>query len=261
MFDFNRYSQVAGKLEVDDLDIASAFREKPLDEDVLRCVRYMHDVEHHTTCYLRNLLNTKAHHDPEITDFLTIWNYEEHWHGEALGQVLRAHGEPAGATRVAAMRERLGWKLTGSPLPWLALSSVTRHFLAVHMVFGTINEWTTQGGYARVVTLADHPTLGELLRRIMKQEGRHIDYYRTKSVELLEGDRAAQKTVRRFLKVLWSPVGTKVMPTDETRHLVQTLFGGPEGTVISDRVDRRIDALGGLEGLGLMHGAVAKYAA
>lgn len=57
----------------------------------------MHDVEHHTSCYLRNLLNTRAHHDPDVTTFLTLWNFEEHWHGEALGRVLAAHGEAAGS--------------------------------------------------------------------------------------------------------------------------------------------------------------------
>ena len=57
----------------------------------------MHDIEIHTSCYLRNLLNTKAHHDPDITKFMTMWNFEELWHGEAIAEVLRAHDEPAGS--------------------------------------------------------------------------------------------------------------------------------------------------------------------
>lgn len=40
----------------------------------------MHDVEHHTICYLRDVLVTDAHRDVEITTFLTFWVYEEHWH-------------------------------------------------------------------------------------------------------------------------------------------------------------------------------------
>ncbi len=257
-FDLDTYGRIAGKLDVDDLDLEAAFADRPLAEDALRCIRYMHDVEHHTTCYLRNLLNTKAHHDPDVTDFLTIWNYEEHWHGEALGRVLRAHDEPAGR-RVASMRRRLGWKITASPLGWMALSTATRHFLAVHMVFGAINEWTTQAGYARLLAVAEHPTLTELLRRIMKQEGRHIDYYRSKSVDLLDGNPGGQRTVRRFLRTVWHPVGAKVMPTEDTRHLVRTLFGGEDGRAVLERVDRRIDALPGLGGLGLMAGARATY--
>jgi len=73
----------------------------------------MHDVEHHTVCYLRDLLVTPLHRDPTITTFLSIWAYEEHWHGEALGEVLKAHGEPGNEDRVTALRSALGSR-TGS---------------------------------------------------------------------------------------------------------------------------------------------------
>jgi hypothetical protein len=258
-FDLASYERVVGRLDVDDLDL-SAFAREPLVDDHLRCLRYMHDVEHHTTCYLRNLLNTRAHDDPDITAFLTLWNYEEHWHGEALGRVLEAHGEVAGAPRVAAMRRRAGWRSTVSPVGWMAFSTATRHFLAVHMTFGAINEWTTQAGYARLGTLSAHPVLRELLGRIMRQEGRHIDYYRSRAVELL-ADRSAQRTTRRVLRFLWRPVGAKAMPAEETRHLVRTLFGGEDGGAVAARVDRRIDRLPGLSGLGLVRRGLDRYAA
>ena len=64
------------------------FRDQPLRPEALRSLRYMHDVEHHTVCYLRDLLLTPAHQDPEITSFLSCWVFEEMWHGEAIGQVL-----------------------------------------------------------------------------------------------------------------------------------------------------------------------------
>jgi hypothetical protein len=259
-FDLATYERVVGRLDVADVDF-TAFSRHPLADDHLRCLRYMHDVEHHTTCYLRNLLNTRAHDDPEITAFLTLWNYEEHWHGEALGRVLDAHGEVSGAPRVAAMRRRAGWRSTFSPVAWLAFSAATRHFLAVHMTFGAINEWTTQAGYARLGTLSGHPVLRGLLGRIMRQEGRHIDYYRSRAVELLDGDAGAQRTTRWVLRLLWRPVGAKVMPAAETGHLVRTLFGGPEGRAVAARVDRRIDRLPGLSGLGLVQGSLDRDAA
>jgi hypothetical protein len=259
-FDIEAYKRRTARLDDTDIDYG-AFRERPLDGAALRCLRYMHDVEHHTTCYLRNLLNTRAHDDPEVTAFLTLWNYEEHWHGEALGRVLEAHGEVSGAPRVAAMRRRAGWRSTVSPVAWLAFSAATRHFLAVHMTFGAINEWTTQAGYARLGSLSGHPVLRDLLGRIMRQEGRHIDYYRSRAVELLADSPAAQRTTRRVLRVLWRPVGAKAMPAAETRHLVTTLFGGPDGQAVADRVDRRIDLLPGLSGLGLVRGSLDRYAA
>lgn len=141
----------------------------------------------------------------------------------------------------------------------MAFSAATKHFLAVHMTFGVINEWTTQGGYSRLIAQADHPVLTELLRRIMKQEGRHIDYYRTQAHERLEASAGAQRTTRFMVRKLWEPVGAQVMPLSETEHLVGTLFGDADGRVVSDRVDRRIDALPGVGGLGLMQGALTKY--
>ncbi len=257
-FDLATYKRITGQLDLDGIDF-DAFRDQPLAPEHLRCLRYMHDVEQHTTCYLRNLLNTKAHHDPEITSFLTMWGFEEYWHGEALGRVLEAHGEPGGDVRVAAMRQRLGWKITASPVLWMAFSAATKHFLAVHMTFGVINEWTTQGGYARLIAQADHPVLTELLRRIMKQEGRHIDYYRTQAHDRLEASRGAQRTTRFMVRKLWDPVGAQVMPLPETQHLVTSLFADEHGRVVSDRIDRRVDALPGLAGLGLMQGALQKY--
>ena len=95
-----KYTQMVAPLDVRDLDLANAFHTQRLDPDVLRCLRYMHDIELHTVCYLRDLLVTSAHRDPEITTFLTFWSFEEYWHGEAIATVLRAHGETAGATRV-----------------------------------------------------------------------------------------------------------------------------------------------------------------
>ena len=79
----------------------------------------MHDVENHTVCYLRDVLVTRAHRDPEVTSFLTLWNYEEFWHGEAIAGILAAHDEPAGTGRIAALRQRLpksdAWKPLSLP--------------------------------------------------------------------------------------------------------------------------------------------------
>jgi hypothetical protein len=126
------------------------------------------------------------------------------------------------------------------------------------MTFGVVNEWTTQAGYARLRSIADHPVLDDLLARIMKQEGRHIDYYLLRAQELLE-PRAAQRTTRWMLRRLWSPVGAKVMPEAETHHLVGSLFADADGLRMIERIDRRIDRLPGLEGLHLMTGSMATW--
>jgi hypothetical protein len=257
-FDLDTYKRVTGRLECDDVDF-DAFRDQPLDERHLRCLRYMHDIEEHTSCYLRNLLNTKAHYDPEITTFLTMWNFEELWHGEAIGAVLAAHDEPGTLPRVSNMRARLGRRI-GSPLGWMAFSAATKHFLAVHMTFGVVNEWTTQAAYARLASVCDHPVLADLLRRIMKQEGRHIDFYLDKAKEHL-APVGAQRQTRFIMKRFWQPVGSSLMPEAETRHLARTLFADDTGTQMLQRIDRRVDRLPGLEDLGLLTEAFGRYAA
>jgi hypothetical protein len=105
-FDIEVYKARTDRLRWDDLDL-DHFAAHPLQTGALRCLRYMHDVEYHTVCYLRDLLVGPAHADADITSFLALWVYEEFWHGEALAAVLQAHGEPAGQTRVAAMRRRM----------------------------------------------------------------------------------------------------------------------------------------------------------
>ena len=50
-------------LDLDGIDF-DTFRERPLDQRALRALRYMHDVEHHTVCYLRDLLVTGLHRTP-----------------------------------------------------------------------------------------------------------------------------------------------------------------------------------------------------
>ncbi len=250
----------SARLDLRDIDFA-AFERNPLDSNSLRCLRYMHDVEHHTICYLRDLLVTRAHRDPRVTSFLACWGYEEHWHGAAIATVLAAHGETAGHERIASVRRRLPRADRLRPLFFALASGITADIVAVHMAWGAVNEWTTQCGYGRLATRAGNPTLAELLRRIMKQEGRHIDFYAAEAGERLAGSRSARRLTRFALRRLWGPVGSGVMPDDEVTFLATHLFGDGGGLDAARRVDRHIDRLPGLEGLHLLEGAVALRAA
>ena len=77
-----------------------------------------------------------------------------------------------------------------------------RAFIALHMTWGAINEWTTQAGYARLAEKAAHPTLRELLRRIMKQEGGHIDFYSSEAARRLGDSPKARRLTRCALAAL-----------------------------------------------------------
>lgn len=248
-FDIDTYLATVAPLDDADIDY-DAFLERPLDDDTLRCLRYMHDVEHHTTCYLRDLLVTSAHEDPAVTSFLAMWTYEEFWHGEAIGRVLERHDVTAGRDRISATRTRVGRDRLRT-LGFMAASSVTDHIVAIAMTWGAINEWTTQAGYLRLAETAGHPELARLLKRISRQEGRHIDFYAAQAEERL-ADRGAQRMTRFALRHKWRPVGSNVMPAVETDHLVRHLFAGDDGQRMADRIDLRIHRLPGLDGLGLL---------
>jgi hypothetical protein len=255
-FNLDDYKKRTARLEWADLDLAAAFAVRPLDPDTLRTLRYMHDVEYHTVCYLRDLLLTPAHNDPEITAFLSFWTFEEFWHGEALADVLAAHGERSGADRVGSMRQTLGWRSKLGPMATAAAGSLLGpDFTAVHMTWGALNEWTTQAGYASVSRRAEHPVLAELLARIMKQEGRHIDFYASQARKRLTASRRARKMTRLALRRLWRPVGSGVMPAEETAFVIDHLFSGHDGLEMARRIDRRVDRLPGLEGLRLVESA------
>src|SRR5580704_1716475 len=255
------YRNRAGRLNLEGIDFDD-FKDRPLPGGALRTLRYMHDVEHHTVCYLRDLLLTPAHQDPEITSFLSCWVFEEMWHGEAIGQVLQAHGEEAGAPRIAALRQGRRRRQAMSAFSTIGSAAFAgKAFIALHMTWGAINEWTTQAGYARLSETAAHPTLRELLRRIMKQEGGHIDFYASEATRRLAESPKAQKLTRFALKHLWRPVGSGVMPRDEVGFLVRYLFDGPEGSAVAARIDRRVDRLPGQGDLHLLTTAVTRLSA
>jgi hypothetical protein len=250
------YKRRSARLDTGGIDF-DAFADRPLSDDGLRCLRYMHDIEHHTVCYLRDLLLTPAHRDPDITAFLSCWVYEELWHGEALAQVLAAHGEPSGTPRIAQLRRGQGWRNLKETTTHLLGASIAGHpFVALHMTWGAINEWSTQAGYARLSAQEGHPVLTELLRRIMRQEGRHIDIYVSEARRRLAASPRAQRLTRWALSHLWRPVGSGVKPRSEVTFLVSHLFGDVEGRTMADRIDRRIDQLPGQSGLGLVHRVV-----
>jgi hypothetical protein len=260
-FDLDKYQRVGGRLNLEGLDLDEGFRDRPLDAETLRCLQYMHDIENHTVCYLRDVLVTDAHQDPDITTFLTLWNYEEHWHGEAIGQVLAAHGRPAGRSRIANVRRQLKRFDRYRPVSFLIGSALVPDMVAIHMVWGAINEWTTQAAYGLLARKAGHPVLSELLKRIMRQEGRHIDFYASEGGRRLGRSRAAQAVTRVALRRYWRPVGHTVRPYDETRFLVEHLFSDSNGVEMADRIDRHVDRLPGLGGLHLVRGGLARYGA
>ena len=218
----------------------------PLAPEAVRALLYMQDIESHTVVYVRQLLSTRVIDDPEVATFLACWFYEETFHGRALARFLTAAGH------APIVRERSRRNLIGR-LEEHAMGVLARawpDFAAVHMVWGAINELTTLTGYQRLVELAPHPVLVDLLGRIIRDESRHFSFYYHQAERRLA--RPAVRRVARFLvDRFWAPVGSGVQPDDEVGFVAGYLLGGRDGRAAAHKVDETIRRLPGFAGVAL----------
>ncbi len=266
-FDIDRYLRNSKRLDLSGMDWEDIPNHRLTDGDVM-CLHYMMDIETHTVIYLRDLLATRASHDPYVTAFLSCWVYEELWHGEAFSDFLRAYGIevpaepklPDGTTpmptrphRVQLFRERMGVGHQLFLLPTLFGSLVMRDFVALHMTWGAINELTTLSGYHQLMRRSSHPVLHEMLGRIVQDERRHFAFYRAQARARLQDNPRAGRIVRSLLKAFWTPVGAGVKSVEEVDALALYLFGdSPEGRTAAREIDATIGEIPGLEDLTLI---------
>jgi hypothetical protein len=267
-FDLDRYLRASKKLDLGGLDWDDIPNHPLTDGDVM-CMHYMMDIETHTVIYLRDLLATRASHDPQVTAFLSCWVYEELWHGEAFSDFLRAYGIevpaepklPDGATpmptrtrRTTRFREQMGVGHQLSLLPTMLGSMLFRDFVALHMTWGAINELTTLTGYHALMRRSDHPVLHQMLRRVIQDERRHFAFYRAQGkARLSRAPRRARRVVRWVFENFWTPVGAGVKSEEEVDALGLYLFGyDDEGREMVREIDATIAEIPGLEGLTLV---------
>ena len=258
-FDIDKYTETSVSVAWADLDF-DQFDSNPLPPDTLATLRYMADVEYHTVCYLRDLLVTPSHKEADVSAFMTMWNREEFWHGEALAAVLAKHGVTVDFDQLKATRLKLGWKDRLDPIKQSVLGNVVgKDFIAVHMIWGAANEWSAVAAYNRLADLQQHPVLAELLRRIAKQEARHVAFYATQARERLAKSKKAQVIARFALKNAWGPVGSSIMKPDDVTHVMGHLFAGEEGLREIRKLDEHISRMPGLEGLTIVETSMKKY--
>ena len=248
-FDIDKYTTNSSAVAWGDLDF-DEFDHQPLPASTLRTLRYMCDVEYHTVCYLRDLLTTPSHKEPEIGAFMTMWNREEFWHGEALAAVLGKHGIVVDFDELKATRVKLGWKDRLDPIKQSLMGGLVGHdFVAVHMAWGAANEWSANAAYLRMAKKEGHPVLAELLKRIAAQETKHVAFYASQARERLMASKKAQVIARFALRKFWGPVGSTISSDAEVKHVMGDLFGGSEGRKLIRDVDSHIARLPGMTGL------------
>jgi hypothetical protein len=228
----------------------------PLPAGAVRVLRYMQDIESHTIIYLRSLLDTRVIDDPEVATFLACWLYEETFHGIALGRFVAAAGHPIEPRPRSSqpLKQAVEARVTA----WLAWA--WPEFVAVHMVWGAINELTALTGYKRLCAVVDHPVLHDLLDRIVRDESRHFFFY-VKQAERRLGRARTARIARALVERFWAPVGSGVQPESETRFLARYLFSGPEGRAAARKVDATIRELPGFAGIPLLEAWIDRAAA
>jgi rubrerythrin len=258
-FDIDKFTSTSVNVNWSDLDF-DEFRTNPLPPSTLRALRYMCDIEYHTVCYLRDLLVTPSHKEEEVSAFMTMWNREEFWHGEALAAVLAAHDITVDFDELKATRLKLGWKDRLDPVKQSLMGNIIgKDFIAVHMIWGAANEWSAVAAYNRLADLEQHPVLAELLRRIAKQEARHVAFYATQARDRLAKSKKAQVLARFALSKAWGPVGSSVMEPDDVTHVMGHLFAGEEGMREIRKLDEHISRMPGLQGLTIVETSMKKY--
>ena len=258
-FDIDRYTANSEPVTWTDLDLES-FETNPLPPESLRVLRYMCDVEYHTVCYLRDLLTTPSHKEPEVGSFMTMWNREEFWHGEALAAVLGKHGIIVDFDELKASRLKLGWKDRLDPIKQSLLGGlVGNDFVAVHMAWGAANEWSANAAYLRMAKKENHPVLAVLLKRIAAQETKHVAFYASQARERLAASKKAQVIARFALNKFWAPVGSGISSEQEVAHVMGELFAGTEGRKLIRDIDSHIAKLPGMQGLTIVENALEGF--
>ena len=274
-FDLDRYLRASKKVDLEGV-AWERVKKHPLSVAEARCLAYMMDIETHTVIYLRDLLATPAALDPEVTAFLSCWVYEELWHGEAFSRFLGEAGYRLAPDREAvrgdapypSRRARVSWirrKLTGkgyaSHIASMAGSLLLKDFVALHMMWGAVNELITLSAYRRIIDKTEHPVLVDLLSRIIKDERRHFAFYRAQARLRLARSPRARRVTRWAMEHLWAPVGTGVRPQEETDFVVVTLFGDEDGLASAREMDATLGELPGFSGTHVLERALGEAVA
>lgn len=250
-FEIERYKWSAKRLLLEDIDWDEVPRHH-LPSGAIESMLYMMDIETHTVIFLSELLVSKACMDPVITSFLSIWGYEEMYHGEAFVKFLRSYGVQVEDDRPKEVRLQEGFHRASSVMTVLLGSYLLPFFPAIYLTIGATNELTTLTGYQQLIRRSQHPVLTKMVERIIKQERVHYAFYRSQAERLLRESAIARQAVRWVMTNRFRAVGEGVKSAEDVDQLALFLFDGPEGRQAVRSIDEGIGRLPGLEGVNLL---------
>ena len=226
---------------VDSIDWKSV-RNFPFSERFVPVIKYMRDVETLTDMYYRELRRTPTGKDPVISKFMERWGVEEVFHGEVLNRFLVEAGYGSDGKWQEQVRRNVSrfYRLNTRIITSLT-NLVGRQFTATHMTFGAVHEMSTMQAYRRLMDIADHPVLTELLKGIIREESAHTKFYSSMALLELRKNDVAQKIARFVIDHFWRPVGQGSLAKARTHYAIATLFADADGRqylerAVSDRI-------------------------
>jgi hypothetical protein len=234
-----------------------------LNEKFVPILIYMRDVEVLTDMYYRELRRTPTGKDPHISKFMERWGVEEITHGEVINRFLNEAGIETGAKWKDQVHKSVSRLYKANAYLITTLTNlIGEKFTATHMTFGAIHEMSTGQAYRRVMKLANHPVLTEILTAIMREESAHTRFYASVARIELARSEFARKVARFIVDKFYTPVGQGSRPKAQSDYTIATLFGGREGFEWVERnVSRKIQAFPGFAGLTKITDTVAEIQA
>ena len=223
----------------------------PLDKKLVPVLMYMRDVEMLTDMYYSELRRTPTGKDPVISKFMERWSVEEQTHGELINRFLNEAGiETDDKWQAQVKRSVSKFYALNTYLLTTMTNLVGKKFTATHMTFGAIHEMSTTQGYRRLINLANHPVLTEILTGIMREESAHTRFYWSVARLELKQSKFARQVARFIVNKFWTPIGQGAKPKKQTDYTIGTLFGGNDGLECVDKtITQRIRLLPGFESL------------
>ena len=220
----------------------------------------MRDVEVLTDVYYKELRRTPTGKDPIISKFMERWGIEEVAHGEVINRFLNEAGVETGDNWKEEVQNSVSLFYRANAYLITTLTNlIGEKFTATHMTFGAIHEMSTGQGYRRLMKMANHPVLNDILTAIMREESAHTKFYASVARIELGRSEFAQKVARFIVNKFWAPVGQGAKPKKQTNYTIGTLFSGKEGFEWIDRnVTQKIQTLPGFAGLTKITDTVAK---
>jgi rubrerythrin len=238
------------KLRYDDLDWGLA-RKHGITPREAECLQYFADIESQTVFYMMEVVKMKVVRQPELLAFLTVWNYEEFFHAQAITRFLTEIGQAAPPAQERSTEVRRTAQLRAKIEDFVQMTmsrTVPSSFVCLWQMWGAAAELITTQAYEQIMRSTANPVLAELCRRIAKQERRHFAWYYETTRERLEGQRFSQWFARKVFELNWTPVGSGVKSPEQTAELIARLFPGQRIYEVFGTVDKRMGQLPGMQG-------------